>query len=105
MSEFLFSYGTLQKEEVQLKLFGRILKGSSDTLEDYTLFPVEIEDPEFLARGEDKLQKTLFPTGICGDFVEGTVFEVTEDELLVVDRYEPNNFIRMKVVLKSGKKA
>jgi hypothetical protein len=28
MKEYLFSYGTLQKEKVQLDLFGRILKGS-----------------------------------------------------------------------------
>ncbi|HAO29187.1 MAG TPA: UDP-N-acetylmuramate--alanine ligase, partial [Chryseobacterium indologenes] len=29
---YLFSYGTLQKEQVQLETFGRILQGEKDTL-------------------------------------------------------------------------
>lgn len=105
MSEYLFSYGTLQDEETQLNLFGRTLKGSSDILEDYKITTIEIVDNFFLAKGEDKFQKTLIPTGICGDFVEGTVFELSEQELSLLDEYEPKNYKRMRIILKSGKKA
>ena len=105
MQEYLFSYGTLQKEEVQLKLFGRLLNGTSDILEGYKVVKIEICDEAFLAKGEDKFQKTVEPTGICGDFIEGTVFEVSEDELRIVDAYEPENFHRIKIKLSSGKNA
>jgi hypothetical protein len=33
------------------------------------------------------------------------VFEVSTDELLVADKYEPANYKRVKVELDSGKKA
>lgn len=32
MKEYLFSYGTLQRDEVQLELFGRLLTGKKDPL-------------------------------------------------------------------------
>jgi hypothetical protein len=103
MAEYLFSYGTFQEEEVQLKRFGRQLNGSRDILEDYRLSRIEILDESFLAKGEERSYMTLVPTGICGDFVEGTVFEVSEAELLLADAHEPNSFVRMKIVLRSGK--
>jgi len=105
MSENIFSYGTLQKEETQLRLFGRILNGSSDILEDYKISSIEISDENFLTTGEGRSQKTLVPTGVCGDFVEGMVYEISEEELRLVEDYEPKNYRRMKVVLKSGNEA
>lgn len=33
MNEYLFSYGTLQLEKVQIESFGKILKGPKDTLQ------------------------------------------------------------------------
>lgn len=33
--EKLFSYGTLQLEQVQLDTFGRLLEGQADTLQGY----------------------------------------------------------------------
>lgn len=105
MAEYLFSYGTFQKEEFQLKLFGRHLNGSHDILEDYRLLRIEIYDAAFLGKGDDRSYSTLVPTGTCGDFVEGTVFEISEDELLLADAHEPNDFMRMKIVLRSGTKA
>ena len=46
----LFSYGTLQLEQVQLETFGRLLKGEKDILEDYKLTVIEITDPEVLRK-------------------------------------------------------
>ena len=103
MKENLFSYGTLQKEKVQLELFGRLLNGAKDILGGYKLSPVEIKDASFLAKGEDKYQLTLVPSK--GDAIEGMVFEISAEELLLADKYEPENYKRIKVALESGKKA
>ena len=105
MNEYLFSYGTLQKEKVQLKLFGRILKGWKDTLPGYRIHTLEIKDERFLATGEDKLQRTLVFSNDNNDAVNGTVLEITGEELLFADKYEPSNYRRIKVVLQSAKEA
>ncbi len=105
MKELLFSYGTLQKGKVQWELFGRALKGSKDVLQGYIISTIEIKDETFIAKGEEKMQKTLIPTSEPADKVEGTVFEITEEELLVADKYEPDNYQRIKITLRSGKEA
>lgn len=105
MSENLFSYGTLQKNEVQLELFGRLLHGTKDVLKGYKIASIEIKDETFLAKGEDKYQKTLVPSKDKEDIIEGTVFEISEAELLLADSYEPDNYQRVKIRLKSGKDA
>ena len=105
MKENLFSYGTLQKEKVQLELFGRLLNGAKDILNGYKLSSIEIKDESFLAKGEEKFQNTLVPTKNDADIVEGTVFEISEDELCLADKYEPDNYKRVKVALRSAKEA
>ena len=103
--EYLFSYGTLQKDKVQLKLFGRLLNGSKDILRGYKVSSIEITDEAFLAKGDGKDQQIAILTNIKTDFIEGTVFEVTEGELTHADKYEPADYIRIKVKLESGKEA
>ncbi len=105
MKEYLFSYGTLQKTEVQIKLFGRLLVGTKDILKGYKISSIEITDELFLAIGEDKFQLTLIPSKDDADIIEGTVFEIWKAELLLADKYEPENYKRVKVVLQSGKEA
>lgn len=105
MKEYLFSYGTLQKTEVQIKLFGRLLVGTKDILKGCKLSPIEITDESFLAKGEDKYQLTLISSDNENDFVEGMVFEISKQELFSADRYEPENYKRLEVKLESGKKA
>ena len=105
MNEFLFSYGTLQKEKVQLELFGRLLHATKDVAEGYKLSSIEIKDKAFLSKGEDKYQRTLIPSSNKADKIEGTVFEISNEELLLADKYEPNHYKRIKVVLRSGKQA
>lgn len=104
MHEYLFSYGTLQKQSVQFELFGRALDGTKDILTGYKILSIEIKDETFLAKGEEKFQKTLVPSKET-DFIEGTVFELSREELLQADRYEPVNYHRIKVMLKSGAEA
>ena len=43
---FLFSYGTLQTQRVQLETFGRILQGEKDCLPGYDVSMLEITDVE-----------------------------------------------------------
>ena len=105
MKENLFSYGTLQKKNVQLELFGRLLNGTKDILKGYKLSSIEIKDEAFLAKGEEKFQKTLVPTKNDADIINGTVFEISEEELRLADKYEPDNYQRIKVALQSGKEA
>ena len=44
MTQNLFSYGTLQLESIQLKTFGRILKGHPDNITGYKIAHVKIKD-------------------------------------------------------------
>ena len=105
MSENLFSYGTLQQENVQLKIFGRHLHGTKDILKGYKLSPIEIRDEAFLSNGEEKIQTTVIPSNNDNDMIEGTVFLLSEEELLLTDNYEPDNYKRIQVELVSGKRA
>jgi len=104
MKEYLFSYGTLQKEKVQMDLFGRSVTGSNDVLRGYKVSTIEITDEIFLSKGEGKYQKTLIVSG-SNDIVIDTVLEINGEELLIADKYEPENYKRIKVQLESGKEA
>lgn len=99
---YLFSYGTLQRSETQLRLFGRLLRGASDTLKGYKTADIVIADETFLAKEESR-QLTAMASD--GDEVNGKVFEVTTEELAMIDRYEPENYERILVKLDSGKDA
>lgn len=105
MTENLFSYGTLQKETVQIELFGRLLNGAKDFLKGYKISSIEITDEVFLAKGEGKIQKILIASKDDTDIIEGTVFEISEAELRMADAYEPDNYRRVKVALQTGKEA
>ena len=100
--EWLFSYGTLQKAEVQAELFGRLLKGKNDSLTGYKILRIEISDESFLARREEKMQSTLSATGNKQDEVKGMVFQLSPEELLRADQYEPENYERVQITLRSG---
>jgi len=105
MKEYLFSYGTLQKEKIQQGLFGRILTGSVDFLRGYKTSTIEITDEKFLSKGEGRFQKTLTISNDKNDLINGTALEVSGEELLITDKYEPKNYKRIEVMLESGKKA
>lgn len=105
MKEYLFSYGTLQRDEVQLKLFGRLLHGTKDRLKGYKLSSIEIKDENFLSKGEQNIQSTLIPSPDQNDSIEGTVLEISGEELLLADNYEPDNYKRVELRLGSGRKA
>ncbi|MBS1517869.1 MAG: gamma-glutamylcyclotransferase [Bacteroidetes bacterium] len=105
MKLYLFTYGTLQDETVQQELFGRKLTGAKDILSGYKIFPFEITDKEFLFRCEDKIQMTAVPSEDLSDYIEGSVFEISDEELQMAEKYEPSEYMCFEAVLDSGKTA
>lgn len=101
-SEKLFSYGTLQQEEVQLATFGRKLSGTHDHLLGYQLSMLRITDPHVLATSGKEFHPILTHTGNSSDCVEGTIFEITPEELLQADRYEVADYKRILAPCRSG---
>jgi hypothetical protein len=98
----LFSYGTLQSQSVQLSTFGRQLDGRPDALPGYRVVTVRISDSDFIAKSGNADQRSLQFTGTDSDLVQGTVFDVTGEELKQVDAYEPKGYERILVQLRSG---
>ena len=103
-TENLFSYGTLQTEAVQLSIFGRRLEDRPDALIGYQLTTVEVKDQVFVAHS-GAVQRSLRCTGAASDIVEGSVLTVTKQELEQADAYEPAEYKRKLVQLKSGASA
>ena len=104
-TENLFSYGTLQLEEVQFETFGRKLDGERDALHEYKLVMITITDQDFVIKSGNANHRSLQFTGNSADVVEGVVFKVTRNELERADSYEPEGYERVRVQLRSGAKA
>lgn len=102
---FLFSYGTLQQEAVQMSTFGRLLRGHPDELVGFEQSLLRIEDPQFVATSGKTHHAIVKFNGRDASRVSGTVFEVSESELDEADRYEPAGYTRIPARLASGKQA
>ena len=102
----LFSYGSLQQEEVQLSTFGRKLTGEKDLLIGYEPSLVRIVDPEVAKRLNKLHHDNVSATGDDWSNVQGTVFEVSDDELAKSDAFEQQfGYKRVNVALASGSDA
>jgi gamma-glutamylcyclotransferase (GGCT)/AIG2-like uncharacterized protein YtfP len=102
----LFSYGTLQQEEVQRATFGRALTGEKDLLLGYEPSLVKIADPALARRLGRTHHDNVAATGDDWSSVQGTVFEVTDAELAMADRFEAEFlYTRINGALASGKEA
>ena len=102
----LFSYGTLQQEEVQVSTFGRKLEGEKDLLTGYEPSLVKIEDLALAERLKKTHHDNVSSTGDDWSSVQGTVFEVTDADLAKADTFEAQyNYKRLTVPLASGKEA
>lgn len=100
--EYLFSYGTLQLKSVQIANFGRELIGRPDQLLEYIVEQIEITDSQVIEESGQKYHPILKFTGSNVDEVEGTVFEVAQDDLIKADAYEVSDYKRVSANLKSG---
>jgi hypothetical protein len=101
----LFSYGTLQQDDVQLATFGRLLCGRPDVLPGYERSLVAIEDPGVVATSGKSHHPIIRRSGNAGDRIDGTVYEITDAELTSADTYEDTAYRRDEVTLDSGTKA
>jgi len=99
----LFSYGTLQQKSVQLANFGRELKGDTDALPHYVVTEIQITDERVIRESGRDIHPILEYTGDTEDVVSGTVFEVTDSELMQADDYEVEAYRRVLAELKSGR--
>jgi Gamma-glutamyl cyclotransferase, AIG2-like len=102
----LFSYGTLQQENVQLATFGRLLKGQIDELPGFEPSLARIEDPRVVATSGKTHHANVTFNGRNDSRVRGTVFEITDAELAVADQYEKlAAYTRVAAMLASGQQA
>ena len=101
----LFSYGTLQMEQVQLDTFGRLLKGKKDVLRKYIIKDLKITDPDVIKSSGTDVHPILKYTGNQNDFVEGTIYEISNEELKQADSYEVDDYQRQLLTFESGTKA
>jgi gamma-glutamylcyclotransferase (GGCT)/AIG2-like uncharacterized protein YtfP len=102
---YLFSYGTLQQEEVQRSSFGRLLKGEEDSLPGYRQSMIEIVDPEVIRKSGKQFHPIVVPSDDPGDAIAGKVFQITPAELAAADAYEVADYRRVLVRLRSGVEA
>lgn len=102
----LFSYGTLQQDDIQLSTFGRLLNGHRDELVGFAPALVKIEPPELAVRLGKTHHNDARRTASESDRVAGMVFEVTDAELARCDDYEKEfDYDRVMAPLASGKEA
>ena len=101
----LFSYGTLQREDVQLSTFGRLLVGHADELVGFEQGFMTIEDPAFVAASGKAQHAIVRFNGRADSRVRGTVLELSDEELAQADLYEPAGYTRVPAVLASGRDA
>lgn len=94
--ENLFSYGTLQQENIQLESFDRVLDGTLDVLQGYQPEELEITDEFVLETSQKKSHPIIFSSNSLQDEINGTIFKITSSELLHAD------YKRAEVTLKSG---
>ena len=102
---WLFSYGTLQQEDVQLATFGRRLEGRADVLPGYAASLFEIKDAAVVKTSGKTHHFMARPTGNPGDEVPGVVLKITAAELAAADGYEVSDYRRIAVRLRFGLEA
>lgn len=99
----LFSYGTLQLKQVQLDTFGRELCGTPDSLTGYNLKTVTITDQAVIKSSGTDQHPIINYTGLPDDKITGTLYEVSDEELLEADKYEVADYQRIELTFDSGK--
>lgn len=103
--ENLFSYGTLQLPNVQLKLFGRLVEMTPDALVGYKKEMIRIKIDSVINSSGLEEHLIIDYTGNEADVVDGVVLSISSEELQHADEYETEDYKRIAVTMKSGKTA
>ncbi|CAH0336171.1 hypothetical protein FVB9288_01846 [Flavobacterium sp. CECT 9288] len=98
--EKLFAYGSLQNEDVQKDLFGRILEGTPETLIGYVVKQIQIEEEFGIVN-----YPIITQTENQEDTINGIVYDISTKELHQSDLYEGLHYKRVEVQLQSNQKA
>ncbi|GAB3360789.1 GNAT family N-acetyltransferase [Lysobacter tyrosinilyticus] len=101
----LFSYGTLQDESVQQRLFGRRLDGAPDALLGFRMDWLEERDPDAVTASGIVRHPVVHETGDAQDRIPGTLLHLSDAELARADEYEADDYRRVRVTLASGAQA
>lgn len=101
----LFSYGTLQQDNVQLSTFGRLLSGQQDQLLGFAQSMVLIKDADVVATSGKTHHPIVRASNDPSERVDGMVFEISDQELADADRYEVDAYRRVLADLASGQQA
>lgn len=92
----LFSYGTLQFQNIQLALYKRNPDFFSDSISGYSIISISLGGEKYPA---------LIPSNNSSTLIKGNVYNITEDELAITDEYEGDAYKRILQKLASGKEA
>ncbi len=87
----IFAYGTLHDPVKQQELFGRVIAGTSDSLDNYATTEI-VEDGETYLAAVSK----------DGGVINGFVFEVAPADLEAADAWEGGQYRRVQLPLQSG---
>ncbi|WP_144893636.1 MULTISPECIES: gamma-glutamylcyclotransferase family protein [Flavobacterium] len=98
--EKLFAYGSLQNEDIQKDLFGRILEGTPETLIGYVVKQIQIEEEFGIVN-----YPIITQTENQENTINGMVYEISTKELHQSDLYEGLHYKRVEVQLQSKQKA
>ena len=98
--EQLFAYGTLKEKDIQETIFGRILKGTPETLVGYVINQIHIEEEFGVAQ-----YPIITPTHNPEDTISGMLYDLTEAQLQLADTYEGLHYKRIQVQLQSEQTA
>lgn len=89
----LFSYGTLQDENVQKEIFGKTLVGVPGVLCGYKKIKINIDGNSFplIVKSNENAE------------IKGTLYNISQSELIKVDDYEGPAYGRIRANLKNGR--
>ena len=99
---WLFSYGTLRHREVQLTIFGHAVEGRPDALSGYSMSAVRLTDATVIAASGTAEHIIVKRTDNPRDEVPGMVLRINQTDLAAADAYEPAEYKRALVRLRSG---
>lgn len=98
----VLTYGILNLESVQMKIYGKELKSSSDVLNGYKLNSVELKDANLIEDTGTNTIQIARNTKDENDTIEAYVFEITGEELMKTDNYLFTNFKRVSETSQKG---
>lgn len=101
----LFSYGTLQRADVQRDIFGGVTPGEPDAVVGHRLGEIVISDPHVIDISGKAVHPVLITDETPGVVVTGTVFTLTDAQLAAADDYEVDAYRRQRMPLRSGREA